>query len=99
LDLIQDVEIENIYSRLLLLTDRIISGLRMKGIKIITPVDTISERSAIIMFTMGSAEANKLLYAKLLSQNIIVTLRDGLIRISPAFFNTEEEIDRFLNNL
>jgi cysteine desulfurase/selenocysteine lyase len=98
LDLIQEVGIENIYSRVLILTDRIISGLRIKGIEIITPVNTISERSAIIMFTMGSADANKILYAKLLVQNIIVTLRDGLIRISPAFFNTEEEIDRFLRN-
>jgi cysteine desulfurase/selenocysteine lyase len=98
LDFIQEVGIENIYSRVLILTDRIISGLRIKGIEIITPVNTISERSAIIMFTMGSADANKILYAKLLVQNIIVTLRDGLIRISPAFFNTEEEIDRFLRN-
>lgn len=62
-------------------------------------LDNIEERSAILMFTMGSADANKNLYNKLLEQNIIVTLRDELIRISPSFYNTEEEIDHFLDAL
>ena len=31
--------------------------------------------------------------------DIIVTLRDGMIRISPSFYNTEEEIYLFLNAL
>jgi kynureninase len=48
---------------------------------------------------MGSPDANKALYEKLLSKNIVVTLRGGLIRISPSFYNTEEEIDRFLEAL
>lgn len=99
LELLQEIGIENIYRRVMLLTSKIISGLCTKNITIVTPVDSISERSAIIMFTMGSEEANKALYEKLLSQNIIVTLRGGLIRISPAFFNTEQEIDSFLNVL
>lgn len=99
LDLIKEIGVENIYNRVLLLTDRIIAGLQRKNIEIVTPVDNISERSAILMFTLGSAEANKALYEKLLSKNIIVTLRGGLIRISPSFFNTEEEIDNFLNVL
>ena len=99
LELIQELGVENIYKRVLSLTDRIISGLQLKNIKIVTPIATLSERSAILMFTMGSTDANKRLFDKLLSQNIIVTLRDGLIRISPSFFNTEDEIDRFLNAL
>lgn len=99
LELIQEIGIENIYNRVLLLTDRIISGLKEKNIKIITPITNIEERSAILIFTMGSIEANKTLYKKLMFQNIVVTLRDGMIRISPSFYNTEEEIDRFLNAL
>lgn len=99
LELVQEVGVKTIYQRVLFLTDRIISGLRTKNIKILTPVDILAERSAIIMFTMGSAEANKTLYERLLAQNIITTLRNGLIRISPSFYNTEEEIDRFLNVL
>lgn len=99
LDLLQEIGIENIYKRVILLTDMIINGLKAKNIKIISPITSISERSAILIFTMGSADANKSLYEKLRAQNIIVTLRDGLIRISPSFFNTEEEINSFLNTL
>lgn len=99
LELIKEIGIENIYERILLLTTRIISGLEQKNITIVTPVQNVSERSAIILFTLGSPEANKALFEKLLAKNIIVTLRDGIIRISPSFFNTEEEIDAFLDAL
>ena len=99
LDLIKEIGIDNIYKRVILLTDKIIEGLGTKNIKIVSPVDNISERSAILLFTTGSPDSNKALYDKLLVQNIVVTLRDGLIRISPAFYNTEEEIDNFLNVL
>lgn len=99
LELLQEIGIENIYQRMIMLTDRIISGLNAKRIKIMSPVEKISERSAILVFTLGSEELNKRFYDKLLSQNIVVTLRNGLIRVSPSFFNTEAEIDDFLNAL
>ncbi len=99
LDLLQEIGIENIYNRVLLLTDKIILGLNEKNIKIVSPISNIGERSGILIFTLGSKEKNKSLYEKLLAENIILTLRDGMIRISPSFYNTEEEIDRFLNAL
>ncbi len=99
LELITEIGVENIYDRVILLTDRIISGLQARDIKIVSPIEQLSERSSILLFTMGSAEANKALYEKLFAQDIIVTLRDGLIRISPSFYNTEAEIDRFLEAL
>lgn len=99
LELLQEIGIENIYKRVMLLTGRIISGLHSKDIEIVTPVENIEERSGILLFTMGSEDANKILYKKLLENNIIVTLRDGLIRVSPSFYNTEEEIDSFINLL
>ncbi len=99
LELVQEIGVETIYTRVILLTDRIILGLQTRNIKIVTPIEHISERSSILLFTMGSADANKTLYDKLFAQDIIVTLRDGLIRISPSFYNTEAEIDRFLEAL
>ncbi len=99
LELLKEIGIENIYKRILHLTDKIISGLHEKNITIVTPINHIHERSSILLFTVGSSDANKDLYEKLLSKNIILTLRDGLFRISPSFFNTEEEIDYFLDNL
>ncbi len=99
LDILKEVGIENIHARVLALTDRIIAGLRTKQIEIASPVDQINERSAIISFTLGSERENKELYKKLMAQKIIVALRDGRIRVSPNFFNIEEEIDRFLEAL
>ena len=97
LDLLYEIGIANIHSRILELTDKLIDGLRSKEITIVSPVDEIGERSALISFTVGAEEANKELYEKLMSKNVIVALRDGRIRVSPNFFNTEDEIDQFLD--
>lgn len=97
LELVQKIGINNIYDRVMSLTDRIISGLKEKNIEIISPIENPADRSGILIFTMGSTEANKDLYKNLLDKNIILTLREGMIRVSPSFYNTEEEIDQFLN--
>ena len=99
LDLLKEVGVDNIHARVMLLTDRIIAGLHTRKIDIVSPIEKIEERSAIISFTLGSDQANKELFKKLKTQNILVALRDALIRVSPNFFNTEDEIDRFLELL
>jgi len=99
LEILQEVGIPNIHTRVLGLTDRIIAGMHSKNIKIVTPVDKVNERSAILSFTVGSENANHDCYKKLGENNIQVAPRDGRIRVSPNFFNTEEEIDRFLDLL
>ena len=99
LDILHEIGISNIQTHVLRLTDRIITGLHAKNIEIITPIEKISERSAIIVFTMGSETANKNCYNKLRENNVLVVLRGGQIRISPNFFNTEEEIYYFLQLL
>jgi cysteine desulfurase/selenocysteine lyase len=99
LDILQEIGVSNIHTHVLRLTDRIIAGMRSKNIEIVTPVENINERSAIISFTMGSETANNDCYKILRDNNVLVALRGGQIRVSPNFFNTEEEIDRFLDLL
>jgi len=99
LEILQEIGISNIHSHVLGLTDRIIAGMRAKNIEIVTPVEKASERSAIISFTMGSETANKECYNRLRENNVIVALRGGQIRVSPNFFNTEEEIELLLQLL
>jgi selenocysteine lyase/cysteine desulfurase len=99
LDLLKEVGVADIHARVLELTDRIIAGLRSKYIEIVSPVEELSERSAIISFTMGSETADRAVYDKLTGNKVSTALRDGRIRVSPNFFNTEEEIDRFLDVL
>ena len=97
LELLQEVGIAAIYQRVLSLTDQIISGLRSKKYAIASPVEYVSERSAIISFGAGSAEANSGLHQRLLQQGIHTAMRDGRIRVSPNFFNNETDIERLLD--
>jgi cysteine desulfurase/selenocysteine lyase len=99
LEILGEVGVANIHERVIGLTDGLLAGARAKGITIVSPVETIEERSAILTFTLGSEEANRELYKKLMAQKIIVALREGRIRVSPNFFNTEEDIDRFLEEI
>ncbi len=99
LELLREVGIETIFQRVLLLTDQIINGLRSKNYKIASPVEYVSERSAIISFSAGSVEANTSLHQRLLQQGIHTAMRDGRIRVSPNFFNDESDIDCFLDAL
>ncbi len=96
LDLLLEIGIEEIYARVLYLTDLLIAGIQQKGYSIISPIEQVGERSAILIFSTGNAEKNKQLYLDLYSKKIIVTYRAGVLRVSPSFFNTVEEIRRFL---
>lgn len=99
LEILREVGVDKIHARVLELTDRIIAGLRGKGIEIVSPVERLEERSAIISFTLGSEAANKELHENLLAERIMVAPRDGRIRVSPNFFNNEDDIHRFLGKL
>ena len=99
LELITELGIENIAARNLELTDRIIAGLKDTKHQIRTPTDTPKERSAIVAFTAGSEDANKVIFDRLAKADVQLSLRHGSLRVSPNFFNTETEIDRFLSYL
>lgn len=99
LDLLQEIGIDTIHTRILTRTDRIIHGLTAKNISIISPIEYHDERSAIISFSVGDDNANERLVERLAEKRIIVALRDGRIRVSPNFFNTEDEIDMFLEHV
>lgn len=99
LEILKEVGIEQIHARVLELTDRIIAGLRARKMAILSPVDQPQERSAIISFSVGSSAENKAVSERLVAQGIVVALRDGRVRVSPNFYNSEDEIDRFLRAL
>lgn len=78
---------EEIYKRVTLLTKKLRDGLQsIPNVKVVSPKKNIS---GITLFT--GIEKN--IYDDL---HISVNYRSG-IRVSPHFYNTEEEIDRFLN--
>lgn len=99
LEILEDVGVAGIHRRVLELTDGIIAGLGTRGIEIVSPVEREGERSGILSFTLGSEEANRALLGKLQAQGIVVALREGRIRVSPNFFNNEEDVGRLLEQL
>ncbi len=80
------------YYRILKVTDHLIDGLKKKGRKILTPLQS-ERRSGIVVFEDEDPQAT---FNKLKSLNITVASRVKAIRVSPHYYNTEEEIDKLL---
>lgn len=77
------------------LIDRLIEGLRERGLALSAAADS-GHRSTILGFNGGSLEATQALHARLERERISVSLRQGIIRVSPYLYNTEADIDRLL---
>ncbi len=86
--------IEGISERVLHLTDHLLHGLEEKGLQVITPHQHESERSGIVSFIPRDDPAE--VSSRLTKAGVIVSQRGRFIRVSPHFYNTEEEIDRLL---
>jgi selenocysteine lyase/cysteine desulfurase len=55
-----------------------------------------AQRGPYGCFQARTAEKTKELYNKLRSENVITSLREGKIRVSPYLYNSERDIDRLL---
>ena len=84
-----EVGIENIQSHLFTLTDRLISAADDAGFELITPRER-GHRAGIVSFKCPKADQ---LFELLKSKNIFVSLREGMIRVSPHFYNSSEEVE------
>ncbi len=60
-----------------------------------SPLDS-SQRGPYGCFTARSAEKTVELYQLLRKENVIVSLREGKIRVSPHLFNSERDIDHLI---
>jgi selenocysteine lyase/cysteine desulfurase len=82
--------IENIEKRVLNLTDNLIERLTEKGLRLQTPLEPEC-RSGIVNFLIDNPQERT---NKLAEKGIVVSARSRGIRVSPHFYNTEEEIDK-----
>jgi cysteine desulfurase/selenocysteine lyase len=93
--LLLNVGIENVERRILKLTDRLIDSLEELGFKLQTPKGE-RYRSGIVNFKIDNPQE---IVEKLEKTGIVVSARANGIRVSPHFYNTEEEIDRFIEEI
>lgn len=89
--------IQNIETRVLTLTGLAIQGLKERGYQIVSSLIP-EERSGIVCFRSQKRSSTEL--CQLLTDNgIVVADRAQSVRISPHFYNSEEEIGRMLEVL
>jgi kynureninase len=95
MDLIEQLGIGAIRDRNQALTERLIARCHDAGLQL-TMAPRAEERSAIVMIRHAAAAAT---VTRLAERDIIVDARPGHVRVSPHFYNTEEDVDRFLTEL
>ena len=96
LDLLLETGIENIEQRVMALGDTILEQLQRRGLNIYSSTRP-EERSGNIAFVMNQDISR--LYEWMLENKVKLTVRDGFVRLSPHFYNSEEEILRFFDLL
>jgi len=87
--------IDEIERRILKLTSHLISAIKNSELRLQTP-EELSCRSGIVNFKMDSPRK---VVKDLEGKGIIVSARGNGIRVSPHFYNTEDEIDRFMKEV
>ena len=92
LSLFHEYGMKFISRRLLGLGDLILEELRRRNLKVLNSIIP-EERSGIVSFT-GAFDLERF-NCYMRNRNVLLTARDGMIRLSPHFYNTEEEVTRF----
>jgi selenocysteine lyase/cysteine desulfurase len=97
LDLLLEAGMAAVEERVLALTERAAAGLAARGFDVISS-RRAGETSGIVTAVHPEIGAGDLVH-RLAAVDIVVAARAGRFRISPHFYNTEEEIDRCLSAL
>jgi selenocysteine lyase/cysteine desulfurase len=95
LDLLLSVGLDEIEPRILALTGRLIEDLQARGCTITSPITHRRERSGIVCFRHPAVDSAELA-ERLQAAGVIISLRGGVIRVSPHFYNTGADLERLL---
>ena len=99
LSLIEEIGMDRIDATNAALSTRLHAGLSgIPRVQILSSADP-AHRSAITFFTLGERGRDDALARALHAQRIIVALRPNGIRVSPDFYNSEADIDRFVDTV
>jgi len=94
-ELLLEVGIPQISEHILDITGYLRNRLEAIGCEILTPFED-QERAGIMLFSLGDESHNKEVFQELLDKNVTISLREGKLRVSPHFYNTREDLDKFL---
>ena len=91
---VRDIGIAHIEARVRELTTRLIDEAERRQISVRTPRPWV-ERAGIVSFDLGRHAGQAV--ADLRARNIVVSEKDGHLRAAVHFYNTEDDLDRFLD--
>ncbi len=94
LEILLEAGLDEVEARVLALTERAAVGLAERGFRLISSREP-GETSGIVTAVHSSRSAEDLV-KDLADKGIGVAVRAGRFRVSPHFYNTEEEVDRML---
>jgi len=98
IDWLLEVGVAKIWERVQLLTDRLVEGLTDKGYRVVS-VRTPEESSGIVAFVSGTHDHHRIVNHLAQEYRTVIATRLGRLRVSPHFYNTEEEIDQLVEHL
>ena len=99
LSIIEEVGVEAIRTRNQELTRRIIELADEAQLEVLSPRED-SERGGLVRLRIpGGRERAEDLLHKLFERNVVLDSRHDAVRVSPHFFNTEEDVDRCFDEL
>lgn len=93
LGLLDEIGFEKVEQRLMGHANRIVDSLQDKGFDFLSPLER-NHRSHII--TVSVKDPDKVV-SFMRERKVIICKRVGGIRVSPSFYNTEEELDTFMS--
>jgi cysteine desulfurase/selenocysteine lyase len=93
LQLFEEIGLKQIEKQILDTTEYLIQLLSDNGYRLFTVTDS-RHRSGIVTFHHDKVEE---LFEYLEKEKVSVSIRSGLIRVSPHFYNTLEDIDKFMD--
>jgi len=96
LKLLLETRISKIEERVLALTSRLIEAVKQLGLQLQTPEEPLKCRSGVVNFLIDKPQER---VKQLEEKGITVSARAHGLRVSPHFYNTEEEIDRLVHEI
>ncbi len=96
---ITKIGIRNIEKRIMYLTDYLIDNLQKLKIEILSPVEQKKYRSGIVTFIPRKKKPAQIVDQLETRSKVVVSARGKGIRISPHFYNIEQDIDRLILGL
>ena len=92
LELLHEIGTTAIFDRINVLTDRLIKRVQSKGYEVISPRG-LGQWSGIVSFKSAVHRHSRIVKMLRTDHRTEIALREGRLRVSPHFYNTEAQID------